>query len=76
MIISFPWTLQKWSCLICSVAVAFNVVQTRVLVDAPGKSSRKEQQQSPVSREPFWPTLHNLFARFQEMAQDLSHQNL
>ena len=31
----------KWVFLICSVPAAFNGVQTRVLVDAPAKSSRK-----------------------------------
>ena len=31
----------KWSFLICSVPVAFNGVQTRVLVDAPGKIVKK-----------------------------------
>ena len=43
----------KWSCLICSVPVAFNGVQTGVLVDAPGKSSRKYQQPSTVSQKHF-----------------------
>ena len=54
----------KWSFLICSVPVAFNGVQTSVLVDAPGKSTRKEQQPSTVSREHLLPALQNLFAHF------------
>ena len=39
----FPRKSQmlKWSFLICSVVVAFNGVQTRVLVDAPRKFSAK-----------------------------------
>ena len=43
--------MVKWSFLIGSVLVAFNGVQTRVLVDAPGQSSRKLQQPSTVSHE-------------------------
>ena len=39
MIISFPWKSQNF--LICSVPVAFDGVQTRALLDAPGKSSGK-----------------------------------
>ena len=31
----------RGSCLVCRVPVAFNGVQTRVLVDAPRKASRK-----------------------------------
>ena len=50
----------KWSSLICSVPVAFKGVWTRVLVDAPGKSSGKQQQN--VSHEHLLPTLHSLFA--------------
>ena len=40
---SFPMEVAevlKWSFLICSVPVAFNGVQTRVRVDAPGTASR------------------------------------
>ena len=33
--------VPNWSDLICSLPVAFNGVQTRVLVDAPGKHTRK-----------------------------------
>ena len=66
----------KWSCLVCSVPVAFNGVQTRVLVDAPGKSSGKYQQPSTDSREQFLPTLRHLFAYLSEMARALSRQNL
>ena len=66
----------KWSFLICSVLVAFNGVQTRVLVDAPGKSSRKGQQPSTVSHEHLLPTLHNLFAHLSETARVFSRQNL
>ena len=41
---SFPMEVAevlKLSFLICSVPVAFHGEQARVLVDAPGKSSRK-----------------------------------
>ena len=31
----------KWSCLVCSVPVAFDGVPTRGLVDAPGRSCRR-----------------------------------
>ena len=54
----------KWCFLICSVPVAFNGVQTRVLVDALRKSSQKQQQPSIISHEQRLPTLCNLFARF------------
>ena len=33
--------MLKWSFLICSVPVAFNGVQTRVLVDATGNCSNR-----------------------------------
>ena len=56
--------MLKWSFLICSVPVAFNGMQTKVLFDAPGKSSRKWQRQSTVSHEQILPTLRNLFALF------------
>ena len=36
----------KGSFLICSVPVAFDGVQTRVPVDAPGRTSRTRQQPS------------------------------
>ena len=67
MIIALPWKSQNWSCPIGSVPVAFNgahVVLTRVQVDAPGNSSRKQQQSSPVSHEQFLTPLRNLVAHF------------
>ena len=66
----------KWYFLICSFPVAFNGVQTRVLVEAPRKSSRKRQQPSTVSHDQVLPTLRNFLAHFLEMARVLLRQNL
>ena len=42
----------KWSFLVCSVPVAFDGVRTRVLVDAPGKSSRDAFEGKAPQRRP------------------------
>ena len=56
--------VMKLSFLVCSVPVACNGVQTRVLIDTLGKPTRTKQQPFTVSREHLFPTLHNLFAHF------------
>ena len=60
----------KWSFLAHSVPMASNGVRTRVLVGAPGKSSRKFQQPS-VSHEQLLPTRRNLFADCYDVARVL-----